>query len=185
MSISKPVGLVEKHLVQQNKKAAISLPMGILIVNLAASSYNVGTVWMAQLNYNLWAYVGVNEFGVYKDEWWSRIQPVIFPLAGVSTICSLAMLRWRPAGVPAWALWLGVALQAGWIGGTLVWWAPLMVRMKQVSGDYKSDYDQLLTTHWIRVSIITAYAILVFATLVMYLRSNNPTRLSDNSEKAV
>src|SRR5207302_11098623 len=93
----------------------------VQLVTLAASCYNVGTMWLTQVNWRLWAYVGRDEFPAYYRAWWfgwRGIQPVVFPLGILATLGSFAQLRWRPAGVPAWAAWLGAGLWVATWGST-------------------------------------------------------------------
>ena len=73
-------------------------------------------------------------------------------------LASVLMLRWRPAGVPGWAVWLGLALQMALVFGTALWWGPLMARLSTPeSGLVQSLYPMLVATHWLRVAIVTAY----------------------------
>jgi hypothetical protein len=154
---------------QLSKPSRDSIAKWILLINFASSSYSVGTVWMAQVSYQLWGYVGPNEFETYHAEWWSRIQPVVFPLAGLSTLASIAMFKWRSPKIPGWMVWLGLALQVAWIGGTIFWWAPLMAQIKEVSGPNADLYHKLLTTHWLRVAFVTGYGLLVLWMMVYNL----------------
>jgi len=73
------------------------------------------------------------------------------------------MIRWRPKYVSIRAVWLGIILQIAWVVGTLVWWAPLMMKLGSVRGEFSTiQFGELLTTHWIRVGLLTVYAILIF-----------------------
>jgi hypothetical protein len=58
-------------------------------------------------------------------------------------LCAVLML-WRPApGVPAWAPWLGFALQAALLLG-----GPLMARLETSRGSLDADrYRLMITTH--------------------------------------
>jgi hypothetical protein len=83
---------------------------------------------------------------------------VLAPAALVSA--GAALMIWRPApGVSPWAIWLGVALQAALVAGTVVWWGPLMAHLEAPDGGLRVDrYRLLMATHWLRVALVTAYA---------------------------
>jgi hypothetical protein len=71
------------------------------------------------------------------------------------------MLAWSPAGVPSWTLWTGFALQVALVSGTVLWWAPLMANLLAEDGGLPAErYRLLLSTHWLRVAIVSAYALL-------------------------
>jgi len=136
----------------------------LLLINLALGFYGFGIAWMVQLSaYPLWGYVGLNEIQAYHNAWWQSIWvPALFP-AGLEFVGATLMIRWRPKYVSIRAVWLGVLLQIAWVVGTLVWWAPLMMNLGSVRGEFSViQYGELLTTHWIRVGLLTAYAILIF-----------------------
>ena len=134
----------------------------LLLVTCALSLYGAGQVWLVQLSsYRLWAYVGVKEFHAYHAAWWRGIWGVVLAPAAIVTIGSALMLWRRAPGVPAWATWLGFALQAALLFGTAIWWGPLMAHLEAPSGGLLLDrYRLLMTTHWLRVGIVSAYAVL-------------------------
>ena len=134
----------------------------LLLGTCALSFYGVGQVWLVQVSsYRLWAYVGELEFRSYHQAWWQSIWGVILAPAGVLLICALLMLWWRAPGVPPWATWLGAALQIALLLGTAAWWGPLMARLETDAGGLSPErYHLLMTTHWIRVGIVSAYGLL-------------------------
>ncbi len=138
----------------------------LLLVNFAIAFYNVGTVWLVQLScYPLWAVVGRREFDAYHEAWWHSIWGVILGPAFFGFIGAWAMLWWLPPRVSARAAWLGVALQVVVYLLTAVWWGPLMARLVEVvdhSGTPTPLFRLLMSTHWLRVALITAYGLLMF-----------------------
>lgn len=134
----------------------------LLIGAVALGCYGAGQVWLVQLSsYRLWRCVGAQEFRAYHAAWWRSIWGVVLAPAALLIVGSALML-WRPApGVPAWATWCGFALQAALLIGTAAWWAPLMARLEAPDGGMLRDrYQLLLISHWLRVAIVTAYALL-------------------------
>jgi hypothetical protein len=146
------------------KQTVLDKAQWLWLVNMALAFYNVGTIWLVQMVcYPLWAYVGKAEFDTYHDVWWRSIWGVILGPAFLLSVGAFLMLKWRPSGVPKNAVWLGIALQVLWIGGTIVWWGPLMGKLHGTTGPIDgSMYQQLMVTHWLRVAFVTAYGVLLF-----------------------
>jgi hypothetical protein len=135
----------------------------LLLVTCVLSIYGVGQVWLVQLSsYRLWAYVGQHEFRSYHVTWWHSIWGVVLAPAILVFVGAALMLRWRVSGVPSWSAWLGFGLQIALVLGTALWWGPLMARLEAPDGGLLPErYQVLMTTHWLRVGIITAYGLLV------------------------
>jgi hypothetical protein len=158
------------------------------LANLAVSFYNVGLIWLTQVVcYPLWAYVGRDQFYAYHGAWWHGIWGVCFVPAGLAVLGAVAMLWVRPPEVPAWQAWVGVALQAAtWIL-TAVWWRRWMAELVAVSGPvYGELYHKILTTHWLRVALVTAYGLLMFRMAAESFSSSSarPTFVSGQMRKA-
>jgi hypothetical protein len=134
----------------------------LLLGTCALSLYGMGQVWLVQQSsYRLWAYVGDKEFRAYHLAWWHSIWGVILAPAAILTAGSVLMLWWRAPGVPAWATWFGLGLQAALFLGTAIWWGPLMARVEAPNGGLLPERHQLLMrTHWLRVGIVSTYAVL-------------------------
>jgi hypothetical protein len=107
------------------------IPKWILLVTLASGFYCVGAVWLAQLNWELWVHVGRAEFEAYHLAWWHGIWWAIFPIAAIALLGSFAELKWRPAEVPAWMVWLGVIIQVVTYVLTALWWGPGQAQLTQ------------------------------------------------------
>jgi|FLYN01.1.fsa_nt_gi hypothetical protein len=154
----------------------------ILLLTLVISFYNTGIIWMVQVSYRLWAFVGTAEFEPYHAAWWSGlqgIQPVVFPAAGLATLGALALLWWRPESIPGWMAWSGVAIQAAiWILTALLWapWQGQLhtAHVRLADGSLNPLYIRLLTTHWLRVGLITAYGLLMLWMMVVHLTKRIP-----------
>jgi hypothetical protein len=145
----------------------------VQIISMAASSYNVGTIWMTQLGYRLWVHIQPEKFAEYHRSWWEGwggIQPIVFPPGIIATLGSLAQLRWRSPRVPKWLVWLNVLLQIqSWLL-TGVFWAPLQARLQQTQradGTLDRNYQLLMRSHWLRVALFTGCGILQFWMSIM------------------
>ena len=135
----------------------------LLLVTCAFSLYGVGQIWLVQLSsYRLWAHVGQQEFQAYHLIWWHSIWGVVLAPALLVFIGAALMLRWRASGVPLWGVWFGFGLQIALLLGTALWWGPLMARIEAPAGGLSAErYQLLMTTHWLRVGIITSHGVLM------------------------
>jgi hypothetical protein len=134
----------------------------LVLLNLAAAFYNVGTIWLTQVDWQLWKYVGRETFDEYHLAWWHSVWWSIFPLAGVSFVGICAQLFWRPS-VPTWMLWLALIIQLLAYSGTAFWWGRGQGKLKQAvlpNGGIDALYQTLVRTHWIRVTLFTFAGIL-------------------------
>jgi hypothetical protein len=155
----------------------------ILLLNLAFSMIGAGQVWLVQLSsYRLWAFVGPHEFHSYHIAWWHSIWFPLFIPAGLAIICTIGLFWFRPAAVPRSSVWAAIALISAIYLLTYIWWAPLMALIGATPAEFQAVfkwgplldvvglrnktqvqlYDLLLFTHWLRVALLSAYAILIF-----------------------
>lgn len=134
----------------------------LLLAVTGLGCFSAGQVWLVQVSsYPLWARVGEREFHAYHLAWWRSTWGVVLTPAALLAACSTLMLWQRPLGVPGWAIWSGFALQVALLIGTAVWWGPLMARLEGPGGALLAErYRLLLLTHWLRVWIVTFYALL-------------------------
>ncbi len=129
----------------------------LVLLNLATAFYNVGTIWLTQVDWQLWKHVGRETFDAYHLAWWHSVWWSIFPLAAVSFIGICVQLFWRPS-VPIWMLWLALIIQVLAYSGTAVWWGRGQGKLKQVllpNGGIDPLYQTLVSTNWIRVALFT------------------------------
>jgi hypothetical protein len=140
----------------------------LLFVTSALGLYAVGNIWFVQLvSYRLWPYVGRQEAYAYHIAWWHSIWGVLFIPAGAVLLGSLAMLWIRPYGVSRKTGRLCFALQLVIYIVTGAWFAPLMARLAtQDAGLSLPLYHLLMTTHWVRLALFTAYGVVCCYMLV-------------------
>lgn len=140
----------------------------LLLITSALRLYAVGNVWLVQLVcYRLWPYVGQREAFNYHIAWWHRIWGVLFEPTAIVVLGATALAWVRPSNLNVRLVWLGLALLVLTAVGTAAWWAPLMARLVTRDGQMApGDYQLLMSTHWIRVALITAYGITSFCTLI-------------------
>lgn len=135
----------------------------LLLINLAAAFYSVGTVWLAQLNWQLWQYVGQASFNAYHQAWFRGIWWAIFPVAGVALLGVCAQIKWCPPRVPSWVVWLALGVQIAYLAGTVFWWGPGQGKLQDAvlaNGTLDPHYQFLVLTNWLRVALITVAGLL-------------------------
>ena len=147
----------------------------VLLGAVAFGFYGVGQIWLAQsLCYRLWPLVGKATFFAYQTTWWHSIWFVIFVPSGLAFFAALALPWLRPPSVNISLLWTGLGVQVLLYVLTAIWWGPLMSRMSTPEQGLSPDnYHLLMTTHWLRVAIVTAYGLVALWTLV---QSADPSR---------
>ena len=148
----------------------------VLIITLAASFYGVGNIWMTQFGWRLWTYVAPADFGAYHNAWWAVIKPVIFPMAGVAVLGSVALIWWRPEGVTAAPVWINLALHVATYTGTAVFWGRWQAQThfaRLHDGSLDPTYAQAMSTHWIRCVLITLNGLAVFWMMIEHLASKS------------
>ena len=149
----------------------------LLVLTSGLGLYAVGNVWLVQLVcYPLWASLSRAEAFRYHLAWWHSIWGVLFVPAGLVFLGALALVWVRPCGVGGRQVWLGLVLQILIYASTAAWWAPLMARLVKPDGEMLvRDYQLLMSTHWVRLGLITSYGITSF---YMLIRSKAGTQWS-------
>jgi hypothetical protein len=142
----------------------------LVLVNLALSFYNLAVIWLMQLDvFYTWRYIPTDLFGQAQGEHFWKLFITVFPQAILTTLISGLLLKRRPVGVPAFPLVLGFGLQLlVWLLTAMMWgrWqGQIAVGLSSGTGRSLGPanyalYQILMDTHWIRVGIITAYAVL-------------------------
>ncbi len=140
----------------------------LLLIVSALSWYATGQIWIVQMScYPLWPKVGQREFAGYHLAWWHSIWGVIFLPAGLLLAGAIGLLWLRPPGVNSGLLWAGLGLQIALYVSTAAWWGPLMARLaKPEIGLLPDRYQLLIKSHWLRVAIVTAHAVVMVLMLM-------------------
>lgn len=145
----------------------------LLLINLAASSCNVGAALLSQLNWDLWRYVGNKEFNDYHYGWWHGIWWAAFPVAGVALIGTCMQLKWKPPYVGLIAVWIALILQLLIYTGTALWWGPSQSRLQFIhepDGSLNPSYLLLVNSNWVRtVLFIFSFLLQFWISLKVFL----------------
>lgn len=137
----------------------------ILVGQFAATWAMVGLIWVVQVvQYPLLGRVGSEEFHAYHDEYTRLISWVVGPLMLVELLTAVALVWWRPAGVPLWAAVVGLLLLG------VSWASTAFVQVPQhdrLARGFETDvWIRLVATNWVRTvawtlrGLLTAWMVL-------------------------
>lgn len=136
------------------------MPNLILLTALAFSFYAMCLIWYTQLiTYPLYALVAPADFPRFYAAYNVYL---LLPLAPTLLVllASAALIFVRPAGVPAWTVWAGLALELFFWGWTAVAVAPLHGRL--TDGGYNAQVIRdLVSMNWPRTAAWTAHGLLL------------------------
>ena len=127
----------------------------LFVVNLIATWYMVGLIWMVQIvHYNVFDRVGAEQFQQYEADH----NRLITPIVGVPMLFELAtailLIVTAPDSFPRWAAVLGVVLIA------LIWLSTVVLQIpyhsRLLNGFDEATYRQLVSSNWIRTILWTA-----------------------------
>lgn len=137
----------------------MSLGNTILLINLTAAWFMTGLIWFVQIvHYPLFSAVGGEAFRPYHGRHVQRTTWVVAPVMLLELATALALPWLRPAAVPGWVAWVGLALLAvAWTSTGLL----QIPRHHELAARYgEGAYAALCRTNWIRTAAWTARGIL-------------------------
>ncbi len=121
----------------------------LLIVHACAAWFLVGLIWIVQrVHYAQFDGVGTAGWGEYHRRHMSNIGVVVVP-AMLVELASAVLLTWvRPTVVPAWMVWVGLAL----VGLMWVSTAAIQVPLhNRLAGGFDAEIGRrLVATNWLR-----------------------------------
>lgn len=144
----------------------------IFVLNLAATWYMVGLIWMVQVvHYNLFDRVGPDRFAAYEADHSRLITPIVgLPmLVELATACLLIVSA--PSVLPRWAAVTGLVLIV------LIWLSTAFLQVpchnQLMNGFDEATYRKLVSTNWIRTILWTARGGLMGWFAIQAIRSTN------------
>ena len=136
------------------------MALWLLYLQTFASLYMTGLIWFVQLvHYPMLADVPVESFPRFEAIHQARTTWAVGPPMLLELATALAWLAYRPAGVPDWAPWLGIALLVLVEGSTAVFFGPQHGRL--AAGFDATLHRQLVDWNWIRTFGWTARGVLL------------------------
>lgn len=134
-----------------------------LLLNLALSFYNVGTIWAHEVDiFRTWKLIDLEHFQNVQEKHWRKLPYWIFIPLGFALAGSLILIWYHPIGSPNWAIWGNLICQLGSHILTTMFWGQWQAKLSRDSAGPKSIYlDKILKTHWIRTLLINLYALII------------------------
>lgn len=124
------------------------MPRWLFVLAFALVFYGNGAGFIeTAVNYPSWHIVGAGEFPAYHRFIGPRVIAFLVAPAVVGTLFTMLLLRFRPAGLPAWSIWTAVLLQV------VVWVSTVTIQipMQLQLGDHgysAAVVDRLIDTSW-------------------------------------
>jgi hypothetical protein len=135
----------------------------VLAVTVAACWFNTGAISLAQHNWQLFRYVGPNEFGEFHARWLRGLSWAGLPMSFVALVGNAAQLWWHTSAAAIPVIVVALALQVMVYAATAVWWGPAQKRMRYarlVDGGIDRLYSRLCSSNWLRVALVSTVAVL-------------------------
>jgi hypothetical protein len=110
------------------------------------------------VNYSSWHLIAAADFVTFHKFLTPRVLAFLVAPTGLATVFSILMLRYRPRSIPAWSVWLVIALQAVlWISSVTIQ-IPIQLKLESQGLSIPLIDHLIVTNFWLRrvPNIITA-----------------------------
>ena len=134
-----------------------------LLFNVALAFYNAGTVWAHEIDiFRSWRLVDPKDFHEIQRKHWRKLPFWIFAPIGIALLSNSLLIQYHPPISPLWTIRGALMCQMLSIVLTAILWGRWQAKLAQDPRGSQSPYLVLiLRTHWIRTSLISAYAALL------------------------
>jgi hypothetical protein len=86
--------------------------MAFLLLNMALAFYNVGTIWAHEVDiFRSWKLVAPSDFHRIQRVHWHKLPYWVFLSVALALAGSIALVWFRPPGLPSWAVWIALTCQ--------------------------------------------------------------------------
>lgn len=145
----------------------------IYLSHAGSSIFMAGVIWVVQVvHYPLFSSVGLLEFPFYEQCHTASIAWVVAPPMLIEGASALLLLRFRPAEVPLWSLWIGLALLG------VIWLSTALIQVpchEVLSRGFNPVFhERLVVTNWLRTTSWSLRAALVLRMLWRSLCGDSP-----------
>ncbi|QEH37583.1 hypothetical protein OJF2_61740 [Aquisphaera giovannonii] len=136
----------------------------LFLAHLASTLFMVGLIWFVQVvHYPLFAHAGRAEYLAYQRRHMDLTTWVVGPPMLVEAATAVLLFWLRPAGIPAWQVWLGLSLVV------VLWASTAFVQVPchdSLLREYAPDVQRrLVSTNWMRTAAWSLRGLLVLAML--------------------
>lgn len=120
----------------------------LFLATFILTFYGVGASFVESfVNYPTWHLVGTTEFRGFHHALGRLLVPImVIPLL-ITTVLTMLLLRFRPAPIPRWVLWLSLALQLVAWAATAAIQLPIQFELSR-DGLSPSLIERLIFTNW-------------------------------------
>jgi uncharacterized membrane protein len=141
----------------------------MLVANLAAAAFMAGVIWFVQLvHYPLMAGWPHDDFPRWEAMHRSRTAAVVMPAMLVEGATAAWLLLRRPAGVPRWMPWAGLAMLVVIWGSTFLVQVPCHDALSH--GWDAAVHARLVSSNWLRTALWTGRVAVLAAAVVVASR---------------
>ena len=147
-------------------------PTVFLLLNLALSFYNVGTIWAHEVDiFRSWKLLNSHDFHTVQRAHWLKLPYWIFTPVGLAFAGSVDLIWYHPDNSPLWGIW-GVPLcQTLSMLLTALFWGRWQAKLAQDPLGSRSPYlTRILKTHWVRTCLINLSALILLMWTITILR---------------
>jgi len=136
-----------------------------LLLNVALAFYGVGAIWAHEVDiFRSWKLLDADTFHRVQTVHWRKLRYWVLTPVAVTLAGSIALIWYHPAGSPAWAIWGGLACQLTAHPLTAAFWGPWQAKLSKDDRGATSPYlSKILSTHWIRTLLMSAYGVILLA----------------------
>ncbi len=126
-------------------------PRWIFLIAFALVCYGTGAAFIESfVNYASWHLIGADAFIAYHQFISPRVVTFLVAPLVLGTVFTILMLWFRPAAIPAWAVWVAIAAQAVVWVSTVTIQVPIQLQLS-AHGLSVELVERLITTNfWLR-----------------------------------
>lgn len=123
----------------------------LFLVTFCLIFYGMGASFIESfVNYPTWPMIGTNEFIAYHHAAGPRIIFYLVVPMLLGTVLNVLLLWFRPARIPAWALWLALGLQLiAWLSTAFIQ-LPIQFQLGSEGLSIQAIDRLLVTNFWLR-----------------------------------
>ncbi|WP_194820385.1 hypothetical protein [Nocardia sp. XZ_19_385] len=144
----------------------------VAVVLAVVSAYGAGLAWMTHMHHRALQYLEPGRMVAF-DGGYERLSDLTVIPVGVAGLLGWTVLLWlRPRGVPTWLVGFGLALQVSVFISRIWFWGVWAETVRETGsawladGTLHPDYVRYMDTNWVRIVIISAYALLAAGLLL-------------------
>ncbi len=143
-----------------------------LLANLALAFYLVGAIWAHEVDiFRNWRVLDPDNFRRVQTVHWKKLPYWVFAPLGAALAGSIVLIRYHPAGSPAWAIWGNLACQITSHILTALLWGRWQAQLSRDTAGGNSVYlAKILRTHWLRTLLISAYGLIMLLWAIAVVR---------------